>query len=499
MDNKTVKEQLLNLPDIEIKERRLVRKDYYFYKGRCSDKEKAKSNKDLLGQNWEVNDNVDYEPTQEIRNKVKPLLKKQARFMFGKEPTIILKPDDNSHKEKCEELRKFIDDVFEDNKFWKKTRKAFLNSTIKKRVLLRVEANPKIPIVIKYEDIENFYYKEINDKLVDVSFFEEDLGNIYKKDDKDKIYYIHRYYYKQLEENKEISVWYMKKFYSGSDLNNPKEIIDKDTGFSIMPCWLIKNGGELNEEFGESDIDDIRDTQNQYNRRISDFADALRFQMFGSTTIIDGDPNTVNDLTIAPGGLQAIKTEKEVLEIGKQAVIQKQEYNFGSSEAVNSYLDRAARDMNIALDMPDIKDLVNIPSAKAMKYLYNDLIARCEEKWSDWEPILKDLISFIIEASKSCYCGCFKDEWRGLDYTIIFKHNYPLPSDEEESKKIALEEVKEKVKSRKTYIKEYSDEEDSEKVFNEIIEETSKLNEAETNDVFSRRVEEELDDSAEGE
>lgn len=137
-----VRETLLQLPSIEKRERRRSLKDYLFYKGKCKDKELAKIEKIFLGQSWETNDNVDYIPTQDIRNKVKPLLKKQARFMFGVEPTMNFKPDNLNNTDGCEELRKFIDDVFEDNQFWKNTRKAFLMSTIKKRVLLRVEANP---------------------------------------------------------------------------------------------------------------------------------------------------------------------------------------------------------------------------------------------------------------------------------------------------------------------------------------------------------------------
>ena len=48
----------------------------------------------MLGQNWEVNDNMDYHEDQDIRNKVKPLLKKQARFMFSNKPDIKLNSTD---------------------------------------------------------------------------------------------------------------------------------------------------------------------------------------------------------------------------------------------------------------------------------------------------------------------------------------------------------------------------------------------------------------------
>ncbi|MCW6088831.1 phage portal protein [Clostridium sporogenes] len=485
---RTIRDTLLKLPDNEIAERKRVFTDYYYYKGKSIDLEKAKDNPALYGQNWPVDDNVDYKPTQDIRNKVKPLLKKQARWMFGKKPTLSFKADDLNDKEQCEELRKFIEDVFENNNFWNNTRKAFLEATIKKRVLLRAEANPGQPVTIKYESIENFFYKEKNGKLLKTIFFEEDEMNVYKED-KDKLYYLHTYYYKVDEYTKALQAWYKKETYKNTDLI---EKIEYDTGFSTIPCWLIRNGGELNNTFGESDITDLRDAQNQYNRRNSDFADGLRFQLFGSESIIDGNEEDVNRLTIAPNAVHAIKTREEALAEGKQATIQRQEYNIGSSEAMNAYLDRADSDMKETLDMPKISDLNNIPSAKAMFYLYNDLIARCEEKFNDWEKPLLNLMNFIIEVGSVCYPGLFDKAWPNMKYTKLIKQNYPIPNDEDEKKTLAMKEVEADVRSRKSYIKEYSDEEDVEKAFEEILDEKAMMINAES-DQYNKALDNELD------
>jgi hypothetical protein len=35
--------------------------------------------------------------------------------MFGVEPTIKFKPDNKADKEKCEQLRKFIEDILDNN------------------------------------------------------------------------------------------------------------------------------------------------------------------------------------------------------------------------------------------------------------------------------------------------------------------------------------------------------------------------------------------------
>lgn len=502
---KSVRDTLLNLPYTEIRERRQVLDDYLFYKGKSEDLEAAKNNPILYGQNWPVDDNIDYTPTQDIRNKVKPLLKKQARWMFGKEPTLVFKADDLKDKEKCENLRKYIEDVFDYNDFWNNTRKAFLEASIKKRVLLRVEANPGQPIVIKYESIENFYYKEKNGKLLWVKFFEEDEQNVFKEDDENKIYYLHTYYYKPIEikidENNtrvEYKPYYKRETYINTEIQEDKTIDDEITISKTIPCWLIKNGGELNSKFGESDVTDLRDSQNQYNRRNSDFADALRFQLFGAEAVIDGKEEDVNRLTIAPNALHAIRTSDEAMAQNKQAKIERQEYNIGNSAAMDAYLNRCDSDMREMLDMPKITDLSQIPSAKAMGYLYNDLMARCDEKFNDWEKPLLNLIDFIIEVGSFCYPGIFNPYWLSMQCTKIIKRNVPLPSDEDDKRDKAMKEVENMVRSHQSYIKEFTSEEDAAKAFEEVLNEQAKITNSQM-DQFNGRIDDELNNSSEGE
>lgn len=477
----TVRETLLELDYEEKVERAKVRVDYNFYKGATEDKLKAEYDKTLLGQSWKNIDNIDYEPTQDIRNKVKPLLKKQARWLFGKEPTIVFNAFDKKDKLECEELRKFIDKILSENRFWSNTKKAFLMSTIKKRVLLRAAANPKRrQIKFRYDEIENFSYKEIDDTLLEVKLLEQDLKN-YDKEDNEKIYYLHIYNYIKNDSDKFEKASYTLKTYKGSDLLNPIKENTQEIGFSynLIPVWLIKNGGELNSRFGESDLHDLKEPQNQYNRIISDFCDGLKFQMFGSTTIVDGDEEDVNKLTIAPNSLQAIKTDKTALTQGKQATLTRQEYSISSSNAIDTYLKRCEEDMEFIMDMPSLRDLTSIPSGKAMRYLYNDLVARCEEKWADWTPIFIDVIRYTIAIADECKLEGFNPKWKDLRFSISFKHNYPIPQDEQETKSLAMSEVSNNVKSRVDYIREFGVEEDAEETFQNILKEMLVLNQVE--------------------
>lgn len=439
----------------------------------------------MIGQYWLSNDNVDYEPTKDIRNKVKSLLNKQKRFMFGKEPTILFKPYNPKDKDKCEELRQFIDNILEQNDFWNETAKAFLESTIRKRVLLRCEINKNQQIYIYYNDINDFNYttNSLNPRKLDnISLVFQDKSTTDEDNIEKQLWNKYTYY---LEFNKcKLKIEQFK----GSNSDKPIQTKIKDTGLDILPFWLIKNGGTLNNSFGESDITDLRSSQIQYNKKNSDFSDNLEFNQFPPNILKDVEPATNTDeeveLKIAPNAIWNLKSSSNG-ENKANGEVKKLECNFTGLDAVEKYLDRCERDMEKSLDMPLEQDIKNAPSAKAMKYIYNNLIARCEEKWRDWENSIKQLIKTLIYSCSNF--NCYKNwdhDWDNLEFKIIIKHNYPLIEDEEDKKKIAMEEVDRGLISRFTYRKDHTDIEDLDGEEQKMLEETSDKNAAE-NDQFN--------------
>ena len=269
-----------------------------------------------------------------------------------------------------------------------------------------------------------------------------------------------------------IKPFYIKKKYLETKLQSEEE---KELDVNKIPCWLITNGGELGEEFGETDLEDLKIMQTVYNKTSTDVNEAIRFGLFGVETVIDADEDDVNKLNVCPGAIHAVKTHQQAMSTGKQASILRQEYSLNNISSVDLFLTRLETDMYNVLDMPRISDLTTIPSAKAMKYLYNDLIARCEEKWTDWGSVFEELIRYIIEIADIYKLKGFNKKWKDLDFSIEFVHNYPIPSDEEDRKTVAISEVVNKVRSIKDYIREFSSEDDYEKEFAEIVKEQSML------------------------
>lgn len=490
LQTKGIRETLLDLPDIEVFERWKVRRDVAFYEGKykgfCNVKTLSEIDRSALGQTWINNDNLDYEPSQEIHNKIKVLIKRQSRWMFGERPTLNIRPDNSNDRDTCEAMRKWFDDVLDDNDFWTNTLKADQEKAVKKRILLRLEAKSGEPFVIKYESLENFYTKSKNNKLMEVKFFAEDDDNVYKNDDAEKIYYLYRYYYKTDPRTGERKAWLEHKTYKGA-----KEVVslrsDKNTGFNTIPCWLIKNGGGPNSNFGESDVEECADLQMQYNKTCSDFREALRFMMFGTECIVDGAESDVNRLKLAPNCIHAIHTDKEAMANQKQAKIDRQEYTMSAAEAIEKYLKRLEDDMNYMFDMPQLRDLTSIPSAKAMVYLYNDVISRCSEKWNDWSKAIYGMLKLMYEIAPQCYKD-FKQEWIDLKGKFSFdvQRKYPIPPNVQEEKTLAINEVVAGVRSHRSYIEEYSKNEDYESEWRIVLDEKKELATAEVDEFTAR-------------
>lgn len=489
MDNKSIRESLLELSSKEKKERKMALSDYLYYLGECEDKETARTDHELLGQSWINLDDLDYEPSQVIDNKVKPLISKQARFMMGQPPNLSFKPLDKNNRESCEKLRQYIDAIFNANRFWSISLKAFRLATTTKRVLLRLEANPNQPVRIFYHSINEFNYKlDPNDfnKLIEVTFVKQD-SNTADKEQQNQLWYRYTYYYKE-------KMCYLKKeTFKGDKLNTPLNIDDNNTGLNKIPCWLIANEQCIENVYGVSDVKDLRPLQNQINRRISDISDALRFDMFGQTVIVDANDDSVNKAQIAPNSLLPLVSVS-----GKNASVKKVESTFQNAEAADKFLKRLEDSMYDKLCFPRSEQLKNIPSAKTLKFVYFDLMSRCSEKWHDWEPPIRALIRLIIEA-----CGkfnCYEDwnhEWDTMLFNIVLKKNYPIPEDEQDSKRLALEEVRANVRSPRSYIKEYTDDENYESCFKEVLEDIEAITAAEQ-DQYSKGVEDELNDNSGG-
>lgn len=427
----------------------------------------------------------------------------------------------------AEDKRQLIDDIFTKGDFWKQTLTAFKDCTIGKRVLLTVQANPGEEIRFRYFTMPEFQY-QLDPK--DITRLKQ-VCIVYQDERTRGMLAVKQVWYKWTYEMRvpttqqtdeegniievpmegaEATCWYKKETVDGNNtliidpveletLDNttdyltgerPKETaypdnIDwTDTRLSQIPARIILNGGLTGDIWGTSDVKELMDMATQYNKVNSDFRDALRFKMFEQPVFVDADSQSIRDAKIAPNAVIDLKTDP-TLDNGEgtsraaQAFMLSSSFNFVA--AADSYLDRLKKDMYEHMDQPLPEEIKNVPSAKAIRFMFQDLVGRCEEKWATgWDSAMTWVIDFICEAIRMFN---LYPEQRGVMLantatTDVLTHNYPIPEDEQEKKTIAIQEVEAKVKSHKTYIREFGDVEDEDIEWQEIMDEDGKMNES---------------------
>lgn len=501
-DYKDFKNSLLGLfaNDLEFrKELPEVQAYYEFYEGRRWTAEEDYES--TRGQLWGVRVG-DYTPTREIRNLTKKLLNKQGRFMTSVPPTLVLSSyDDNVNRDSIDTKRACIEHMLRDTKFWNKFGKAFMDCTIGKRVLLCMLADvdqlgvPTGEIKFRFYTMPEFIYEyDENDvdvlRKVEIAYQDKSTIGKIQRDQR-----WHKWTYEMRDDG---YCWATYKIVDGANItafttvtNNVSDNEDDDTlqavelkqewntGLEELPCKVILNDGLTGDIRGHSDVKDLMDMAMDYNKTMSDYRDALRFKMFEQPVFTDVKSSSLKNIKIAPNKIIDLKSDPTLGDgTGNNSVAKfgTLSSTFSFQAAADSYLTQLKKDMYELMEQPMPEALLNIPSAKALKMVYYDLITRCEEKWRTWDEVLIWVVHmFEVYGSFGLFKEVLGSETLTLETTTAWTHNYPIPDDDESVRTIAIQEVEANVRSHKSYIEEYGNSEDADAEFERIMEEQEQI------------------------
>lgn len=453
--------------------------------------------------------------------------------------TTLLGDVSDEDSEAVELKSQNIDKMLREARFWSKTFKAFKDSTIAKRVLLLAVVNKQNKIDLKYYTMPEFDYTVNtvdNTKLDRVIIVQQDPSTVGKpaaeqlwnqhiyemmpkasstsktfdpsgellgegklKDEVMTCIYTYRMtdgndqemYLLQSEgtstrvtrESAEVKSKEVTEAATGiSDtvlINTTKSY---DTGLSEIPAYVILNDGLTGDIQGNSDIKDLKLMQDNYNKTNSDFQDSLRFGMFEQPYFIDVTSDSIRDVKIAPNGYVDLKTEANALSLDNrvnQAKVGLLNRAFSFAPAVATYLSDLKKDMYEVMDQPTPEKLQDVPSAKAIKLLYFDLQARCDDKWKSWESAISWAINFATDylgtlKSHAVYEPDFLASCR-TSTLIDITPNYNIPEDEETERKIGLLEVENNVRSHKSYMRKHKTTESPAREWSEVVNEFTEL------------------------
>lgn len=487
------------------------------------------------GQTWKIKeDSLDYTPTREVRNYARKLIKKQARFMMGNESLISFNPtqEGDSALDVAEKKRILFDHILEQANFWSNAKKALIDATVGKRVLMTVLGNDGEGIKIRFYPMPQFTYivdpRDSSRLLsVDIVYQDERTKGL---ESGEQLW--HHYKYEMLSnaddesltiDEAEQTCWltyaltngddeqlFVKKSNTGEEgtvqlttqvkeaniitikdnLGNevevPQIIQEKvDTELSQIPARVILNESLTGDIYGSSDIKDLITIADNYNRTVSDLRDALKFKMFEQPVVIDGDSKAIQGMKIAPNALVDMKTDPSLKMgqgAGRQAQVTTISGSFNFLPSVQYYLDEAKKAMYELMDQPLPEKIQDAPSGVAILFLFYDLMARCDEKWLEWDSAITWMVSMIeelLEKVNIVYPALTEDilnSWQ-LPTTLSIKHEYPLPSNQVEKRQVAIQEVSANVRSHSSYISEFGEAEKAETEWQIILEELAQLDE----------------------
>ena len=396
------------------------------------------------GQAWDVPGGLDYRPNRTVVNHTKRLIDKVSGFMFSRAPEIALQPADSrgDNVRRVAELEKHLRETLQRNGWQKRLLQAGRDCFVGKRVALKVGVHGG-RVVIRFRPSVEFFHDVSVDDVERLSRIIFAYGMNDRKDPAEQRIWV------QSWRTAEGRCLLSEGVYNGLGVPVRESLRDAPTGLDAPPAYVILNEGLTSDVLGESDVARLMPLQDDYNRMVSDDQDALRFNMFPQTVFTDASETCLGSVRISPGAL--IDLQSDPSQQGKQAQAAKLESHFSYHDRFRHSLETLLDNMYALMSCPrvtaDYLKAVGV-SGKAMRAMYWDLQCRCEERWAEWDPALVWLVREIVRQEKAHAIA----DWSDCRFTVHIEHLYPLTQDEEEERKLDLQEVAQLVRSKKAYL-----------------------------------------------
>lgn len=434
--------------------------------------------------------------------KVATLINKEARFLFGNAPDIVIETDGDvgqvtkESKDMLTTYQTLVNKVLRGNKFESIVLKAAKDCFIGKRVAALVNFNEEDGVTLQFLPSTNFLYET---KLDNPEVLEKFVCFVIVKDRADlasKRIFKKKF---QIEYTDEGPVCYLEEsLHDGS--GNLVEVVTEyqPTLLDRIPACVIINDGLTGETEGESEVELLRDDEKWYSKLSNTDIDSLRKNMNPTKYTIDMASNSTKNLSTGPGAYWDLASDQNAENPHPEVGVLSGDTNY--SQALDTTLKRIDATMHDEVDIPNIT-LENIQgvvtSGKAMKCLYWPLIIRCNEKMKTWGPALEYIVNVIIHGAM-VYPNCIKKYIDAVltpvDYEVNVLMNYPLPEDEEEEKNMDLAEIAANTMSRKAYMKKWRNLTDTE-VDEELQQIALEISMFEGTNMETTTVSESMDDS----
>lgn len=364
-----------------------------------------------------------YNPAKLTFGYTRNLIDRIAAWQFEKEPRVTVPPDviddpallltesyEPSAEQKTENSRakakeRLLTWVWDDNRMHEKLLAAAKDRCItetgvyarlhydKRRGDIRVFFHPSIEVIAIHDPWDTDQLTEVHF----VAYLDEDMRSLWKLS-----YYL---VWKGTDEDGVYDCEIEEAVY-GVDESDDKQtaglfvrehrVQRASMGLDFIPVVHIPTDSLTGQTRGYSELAKMTEIADELDRKLSDYSDALRFEMFAITLLMNVDEDPKNPLQVAPSAVWNLGSAG-----GEEAQpdAKKLESGFKFREAIESYLDRLYAALHEISEVP----VVNTADMKtggvndmALQLLFSAIISKTQRAWITWQSRLQTLNEYIL-------------------------------------------------------------------------------------------------------
>lgn len=397
---------------------------------------------------------LDYDPTNLSMNYTRKMIDTIAAWQFEKEPKVSAPPkviDDPSlmiqpgytptDEQKSENSRakvkeRLLTKVWDDNRMHEKLLAAAKDRAITRtgvyarlhfdtrRGEMRILWHPSTEVIA----VQNEWDADQLDEVHFIAYLDEDQTRLWKLS-----YYL---VWRGDEETGAYDCEIEESIYNEELRETEKRVDRKSMGLDFIPVVHIPTDKLTGALQGTSELEKMIEVADEIDRKLSDYSDALRFEMFAITLLKNVDEDPKNPLQYSPAAKWNLGDgDKEIGEPNATRL----ESGFKFKEAIETYLDRMYKALHELSEVP----IVNTSEMKtggindvALQLMYSTIISKTQRSWVIWQSRLQTLNEYILRYMKARQeHPRFKYDKEWLDsiddnYSNEIVFNLPLPQDQ---------------------------------------------------------------------
>ena len=365
-------------------------------------------------------DDLDYDPTLLTINFDRLLIDTMAAWEFEMEPKWEVEPDviddpvdmvsegytpspeQDAENRRAAAKEQLLNWVHKDNRTHEKLLEAAKDRKIagtvwakivydKRTGKFRIVFRPDFEVIARY----NHEDEELLEEVHFIHYLDNDSRKMWKQSfvlewDEDKgdyeCYLTEAVY--EIDENNDIWLDDMR-------INRSK------MGLNFIPVVEIPNERLTGMNRGYSEIEKWAEIADEINKKLSDYSDAIRFEMFAITLLMNVDND--KGLQVAPGAMWNLQGAGGLLE-GERPDAKKLESNFKFKEATEAYLDRLYANLHKIAEVPSVNTAeMNVGGINdmAVKLLFSSIISKTQRSWVVWKSRLQLINEYILRYMKA--------------------------------------------------------------------------------------------------